>query len=92
MSTSKAGSGSVRRPTPDDLAGTPACRDEKDHPIQKHGLRRTRGRGRGKKKLRPAETAAASAAAPTADDLAGIPVSVEGKEDVTVRTRKAGRS
>jgi hypothetical protein len=75
-------------PTPDDLAGIPACIEE-DHPtIRSRGSQsrkavRTRGSLGGPSGRRIAEDT------PTADDLAGIPISAEGDEDLTVRPSKA---
>ena len=61
------------KPTVDDLAGTPVCREEDDPAIRVSSVPRT-----GSTKQNP----------PTADDLAGIPVAAEGKEDLTVRPRQ----
>ena len=62
-------------PTADDLAGTPACREEDAPTIRV----RTRSDTRTPK---PAQSP------PTADELAGIPIAAEGKEDLTVRNRQ----
>jgi hypothetical protein len=68
------------KPTPDDLAGTPACKEE-DHASVKV-------RGRGRQTGRATLPASPPEGPPTADDLAGIPVCVEGGEDRTVRPSK----
>jgi hypothetical protein len=73
------------KPTPDDLAGTPACNEE-DHSISPDV--KARGRGKSTCTIPPTQPLPSS---PTADDLAGMPVSVEGSEDLTVRPRKPNR-
>jgi len=63
-----------KKPTADDLAGVPLCKEEagKVRTDNAHG----------------AHVAAPSAAhPPSADDLAGVPISVEGNEDLRVRPR-----
>jgi len=83
MSTPTPESPLVGQPTPDDLAGTPVCREEGQPVI---GVR-----GRNGKKVHGAPPAPLQAP-PTADDLAGTPVCAEGEEDLTVRPHKAGKT
>jgi hypothetical protein len=91
MSTPKADSRRLDKPTPDDLAGTPVCMEEDRPTIRVLGARGVRVRGRGGKSIRGAPLAQSSPTRPTADDLAGISVSAEGEEDLTVRPRKPRR-
>jgi hypothetical protein len=74
------------KPTPDDLAGTPACKEEDLPMIHARVQRSTKVRERGLNSARPAPP---TDGPPTADDLAGIPVSAEGKEDLTRGRRKS---
>jgi hypothetical protein len=98
MNTPVPGSPSPGKPTPDDLAGVPVCLEEDNPTIRtrkSHGPQRAGGPGvrvRGHKRrgsLSRAQGSQPSKRAPTADDLAGIPVSVEEDEDLTVRTRES---
>jgi len=87
MSTSPPGSDGHDQPGPSDLAGIPECHEE-DHPtIRVRGAGSVRPRGRGGKRVRGASQAPLQAS-PTADDLAGMPVSAEGDEEVKVRPQK----
>jgi hypothetical protein len=79
MSTPPADTQSHNKPAPEDLAGTTVCKEEDNAT--------SRVRGRGRKIVRGAPPAPPQAP-PTADDLAGTPVSAEGEEDLTVRPRK----
>ena len=65
-------------PKPDDLAGTPACQEENNPTIRVRGLKDGNT-------VSPQSTSAT----PTADDLAGIPVTAEGDEDLTIRPRRS---
>ena len=87
MSTTTPDSHGHDKPTPDDLAGTPVCKEEDGPTIRVRGARGVGVRGRGGKRVRGAPPAPPQAP-PTADDLAGIPVSAEGDEDVKVRPPK----
>lgn len=75
----KANTNQSNKPTPDDLAGEPLCKEEESG----KGLSRTH-RDRCEHGLPAAEV-------PGADDLAGIPISIEGNEDLSIRPRKARR-
>jgi hypothetical protein len=97
MSTPLPGLPSPGKPTPDDLAGIPVCLEEDNPTIRtrkSHGPQRAGGPGvrvrgpRTRGSLSSVQGSQPSKHAPTADDLAGIPVSVEEDEDLTVRTRK----
>lgn len=88
MSTAKPGRPLQNKPVPDDLAGTPVCKEE-DHPtIRVRGSRGVKVRKGGRKRVRGTAAAPSPQGPPTADDLAGIPVSAEGKESLTIRPRK----
>ena len=84
MSAPKADQPLHDKPTPDDLAGTPVCKEEDNPTIRVRGSGGVPAGGRGRKRVR-------GATPPTADDLAGIPVSVDGEDDRTVRPRKPRR-
>jgi hypothetical protein len=68
-----------RRPSPDNLAGIPACKEESLAVT----IRET-----GVEKEKTDVSAASSRVVPTADQLAGVPITADGKEDLTVRPRK----
>jgi len=76
------------KPTPDDLAGVPACIEEDQPTMQVRGSQaprqtvRSRGSTGGTPGRRIMERT------PTADDLAGIPVCAEVDEDLTMPPRK----
>jgi hypothetical protein len=87
MSTPRPRSPRNESPTPDDLAGTPICLEEDESPTRSAGsilpkAVRTRGNigGRSGHATEPPPT--------TADDLAGIPITDEAAEDLTVRPSK----
>jgi hypothetical protein len=69
-------------PTPDDLAGIPACKEEDNPTIRVYEARDTKGQGRA-----GTSVSGAPPGPPTPDDLAGIPVEAEGEEEVVVRPR-----
>ena len=87
MSTPSSRSPRNDGPAPEDLAGVPACFEDDQPEVRLGGSQprkgvRTRGAivessGSQKKKMTP-----------SADDLAGIPVSAEGDEDLTARRWK----
>ena len=79
------------KPTPDDLAGTPVCKEELNSKIRIRGSGSARVRGPRRKRGRGAPAAPQPQGPPTADDLAGIPVSAEDEEDLIVRPRKPFR-
>jgi len=87
MSTRKSDSNQHDKPAADDLAGAPVCKEEDNPTVRVRGTRGVRDRGRGGKRVR-GTAAAPPQAAPTADDLAGVPVYGEGHEDVHVRPRE----
>jgi hypothetical protein len=70
------------KPAPDDLAGTPVCKEEDNPTIHVGDVP-----GGGGKKAHGSPTSPPQAL-PTPDDLAGIPVSAEGVEDVKLHSRK----
>jgi hypothetical protein len=72
-----------------DLAGTPACKEEDRPTVHLHESRGVKDRGRGGKRSRGGPPTPSPLAPPTADDLAGIPVAAESEEDLTVRPRKS---
>jgi hypothetical protein len=90
MSTTTPDSHGQDKPAPHDLAGTPVCKEEDNPTIRARRARGVRVRGRGGKRARGAPPAPPQPP-PTADDLAGIPVSAEGDEEVKVRPRKPHR-
>jgi hypothetical protein len=74
------------KPTPDDLAGIPICKEE-----MKAATRLDSSVGGGMTRHgeeHDSNEPPAPPGRPTADDLAGIPVSAEGEEDLTIRPRK----
>lgn len=75
-------------PTADDLAGTPAPREEDPSTLHVHPT----GDGRAARNGAGTPAAPSQPRRPTADDLAGMPVSVEGNEDLTRRPRKRRQS
>jgi hypothetical protein len=80
MSSPKSDSSLPHQPTPNDLAGAPVCKEEGVDTIDVRGLRKVNGRGAPPTPLPPGP--------PTADKLAGVPVTAEGEEDLTVRPAK----
>jgi hypothetical protein len=88
MSTPTPDSPRHEQPTPDNLAGTPVCQEEDNPTIRVRGSRGAKVRGRGGKKGRGTPPAPEPQPLPTADDLAGVPISAESAEDLTVRPRK----
>ncbi|MCI0637475.1 MAG: hypothetical protein L0Y72_22395 [Gemmataceae bacterium] len=85
MSTRKTDSRRHDGPTPDDSAGTPACKEETGSAAGVAKSRGVRVRGAAGHKVRGPQPAQS----PTADELAGIPVTAEVDEDVTVRPRQS---
>ncbi len=76
------------KPSPEDLAGVPACMEEDQPTVQMRGSRAPRAvRSRGSTGAAPRSRIMKRT--PTADDLGGIPVCAEGDEDLTVRPRKS---
>jgi hypothetical protein len=86
MNTPRPNSPLPGRPTADDLAGTPVCQEEANPTIRVRGSGGVKGPGRRGKRVRGGSPLASSPL-PTTADLAGIPVSAEGEEDLTVRPR-----
>lgn len=74
------------QPTPDELAGIPAC------PEEDKAMIRPRGRIGSKAQANHQAATRRTQSAPTADDLAGAPVTAQGKEDLTVRRRKVRKT
>jgi hypothetical protein len=77
-------------PTPDNLVGIPACREEEQPSLHERG-RGDRVRKNGGKKRRNGTVVPLVQRQPTPDELAGIPVSAEANEELTVRPRRPRR-
>lgn len=81
MSRRKPESNRSKRPTPDDLAGTPVCWEESEPATNTPEAAGPKASGRTRDPARLTSF-------PTADELAGVPVTTEGEEDLTIRPRK----
>jgi len=88
MSAAKAGLHLKKKPTPDDLAGTPVCREEHNAPARGRGSRSVKVRPRGREGDAAGETQSRPGR-PTPHELPGVPVSAEGEEDLRVRPRSS---
>jgi hypothetical protein len=78
-------------PTPDDLAGIPVSRDDRNAIIRVRGPRAKSKPMTGTKAGPAKHKAAPAPRRPTADDLAGIPVTASDDDAVTIRRRKRPR-
>ena len=77
------------KPTPEDLAGTPVSQEEDNPTIRVRDAQGAKVRTSRAVRVRGTpQRPLLLKGPPTADDLAGIPVSVEGNEIQTVRPRK----
>src|SRR5262249_50772549 len=91
MSTSSSDFERHDPPTPDDLAGTPVCKEDDDSTTRVRGARGAKARGRSGKRTRGAPPAPVPQGPPTADELAGVPVSVEDEGPPRTGSRKPRR-
>jgi hypothetical protein len=90
MSNSMPAPRHQKKPTADELAGTPVCKAEENNPVRTRGTAAIKARGPRGKQVADAPTPPTETR-PTADELAGIPVSHEGEEEIGVRPRKSRR-
>jgi hypothetical protein len=90
MSGPKPGSHRYGKPRPKELAGTALSKEEDQGLLRARGGPGVRARGAGGKGARGAHPPPTPQGAPTANDLAGIPVCAEGDEDLTVHRRNVG--